>query len=51
MFASHTAAISVLEVIETYLTASNCSQVHIKWINDVFLGDKKICGILPKCET
>ena len=35
-------AYSILEVLQSY----NINNVSIKWPNDVYVGDKKICGIL-----
>lgn len=50
MFAAQMASLSVVEVLETYC-GTNTSSPNLKWINDVFMGGKKISGVLPKCET
>lgn len=39
------AAVAVCRAIETLLPDS---KVQIKWVNDVFFGDKKVCGILTE---
>jgi BirA family biotin operon repressor/biotin-[acetyl-CoA-carboxylase] ligase len=41
------AAVAVCEAVEK-LTGKN---PRIKWVNDVFIGDKKICGILTEAVT
>lgn len=45
------AAVSVAEAIETLADV----HLEIKWVNDLFLGGKKVCGILTEagldCET
>lgn len=40
------AAVSVCEAIE----ACTVSEAKIKWVNDVFIGDKKVCGILTQAS-
>ncbi|MCL2841533.1 MAG: biotin--[acetyl-CoA-carboxylase] ligase [Defluviitaleaceae bacterium] len=40
--ATHFTAVSVCEAIE----AVTDKKPKIKWVNDIFIGDKKICGIL-----
>ena len=50
MFAAQMASLSVVEALETYCQ-SDTSYPKLKWINDVFMGGKKISGVLPKCET
>ena len=46
---------SVVEVIENYILWNNKNKLAqkptMKWINDVFVGGKKICGVLPKAEV
>ncbi len=32
--------------IQDYLQQKSCANVRIKWPNDVFIGEKKVCGIL-----
>lgn len=40
-------AIAVAENIESHLSVLNSPfSVHIKWPNDIYIGDKKVCGIL-----
>ncbi|MBQ7225109.1 MAG: biotin--[Clostridia bacterium] len=39
-------AVSVLEAIEK-LTGKEC---RIKWVNDIYIGDKKCCGILTEAS-
>ncbi|MCL2387885.1 MAG: biotin--[acetyl-CoA-carboxylase] ligase [Defluviitaleaceae bacterium] len=41
------AAVAVCEAVET---VANCNP-QIKWVNDVFLGGKKICGILTEAVS
>ncbi len=41
------AAVSVADAVER-LTGR---QTRIKWVNDLFLGDKKVCGILTEAVT
>lgn len=38
--------IFVALAIEDYLRQKGCTDVRIKWPNDVYAGEKKICGIL-----
>lgn len=44
-----TCAVSVIvaEVVESF----GSSSVGIKWVNDLFIGDKKFCGILTEATT
>ena len=44
---THFAAVSVCEAIE----AISDKKPKIKWVNDIFLGNKKICGILTEAVT
>jgi len=44
---THFAAVSVCEAIE----AISEKKPKIKWVNDIFLDDKKICGILTEAVT
>lgn len=37
------AAVAVKRVVEKY-----CSEVSIKWVNDIYISDKKVCGILTE---
>jgi len=41
------AAVCVCEALETVCAVSP----KIKWVNDVFIGDKKVCGILTEAVT
>jgi BirA family biotin operon repressor/biotin-[acetyl-CoA-carboxylase] ligase len=41
------AAVSVCEAIE----AVSCKKPQIKWVNDVFINGRKICGILTEAVT
>ena len=41
------AAVCVCRAIEALM----CKQCQIKWVNDVFLGGKKVCGILTEAST
>ncbi|MEM9529204.1 MAG: biotin--[acetyl-CoA-carboxylase] ligase, partial [Bacteroidota bacterium] len=40
------AAIAVAATITTHLPAEQASRVRIKWPNDIYVGDRKIAGIL-----
>ena len=40
-------AVSICRVIEEKFNL----EPKIKWVNDIFLNDKKICGILSECFT
>lgn len=44
-----TCAVSV--VVAKTLEELGSEEVGIKWVNDLFLGDKKICGILTEATT
>lgn len=41
------AAVAVCKAIE----AVTCINPSIKWVNDIFVNDKKVCGILSECFT
>ncbi|MBR0146146.1 MAG: biotin--[Eubacterium sp.] len=41
------AAVAVVRAVEPFLT----EQLRLKWVNDIFLGDKKVCGILSEGIT
>ncbi len=47
LFLTTSAAVAVAEAVES-VSGKN---VTIKWVNDVFLDDKKICGILTEAST
>jgi BirA family biotin operon repressor/biotin-[acetyl-CoA-carboxylase] ligase len=41
------AAVAVCQAIEKFTSVSP----KIKWVNDIFIGDKKVCGILTEAVT
>lgn len=43
--------LSVLEVVRRRLPEAESSQVGIHWPNDVYIGDRKLCGILVESPT
>lgn len=43
--------LSVLETVRHRLPESELNQVRIHWPNDVYIGDRKICGILVESPT
>lgn len=46
LFITASAAVAVARAIETLCKKPDCAK--IKWVNDVFIGDKKVCGILTE---
>jgi len=47
LFITTAAAVAVCEV----LRENGCEDAEIKWVNDIYLGDKKVCGILTEAVT
>ena len=45
-----TLAVAVAETVEKYCGLHNTLPVAIKWPNDIYVGDRKICGILTTCN-
>lgn len=45
------AAVAVCLAIESLTTTSSTAMPSIKWVNDVYLGDRKVCGILTEAVT
>jgi BirA family biotin operon repressor/biotin-[acetyl-CoA-carboxylase] ligase len=41
------AAVCVCEAIESI----SCKKLQIKWVNDIFIGGRKVCGILTEAVT
>ena len=50
-FLAQAGSLSVHEVLKTYTAHSCPHQPKLKWVNDIFLGGKKIGGVLPKAES
>lgn len=56
LFGPQLAALSVYSVLNEILIKQkdktpNLYELKMKWINDVFLNNKKICGVLVRTET
>jgi len=47
LFITVAAAVAVCEV----LAEAGCPSVKIKWVNDIYLDDRKVCGILTEAVT
>lgn len=43
---SEAVALAVVEAVEILLDGVNAPEVTVKWPNDIYVGDKKLCGIL-----
>lgn len=44
-------ALAVQQVLQRHIAEAGWSdEVSIKWPNDIYVGDKKICGILIECD-
>lgn len=50
-YAPLVAAYSVTETLNLYLKPEQKGQLKIKWINDVLINEKKICGSLCTCSN
>ena len=46
LFLTVMAAVSVAETVMKY----NSNDVKIKWVNDIYIDGKKVCGILTECS-
>lgn len=45
-------AVAVAETTHTLLAAHGATKpINIKWPNDIYVGDRKICGILTTCQV
>jgi BirA family biotin operon repressor/biotin-[acetyl-CoA-carboxylase] ligase len=51
MYSAQLATLSVVEVLETYVKHGEANAPSMKWVNDAFMGGKKISGVLPKAEN
>ncbi len=45
------AAVAVTEALEACMPPDDGEEIKIKWVNDLYLRDKKICGILTEAAT
>lgn len=43
---SRAVSLAVVDTIRQFLPSELASQVSIKWPNDIYIGDRKVCGIL-----
>jgi BirA family biotin operon repressor/biotin-[acetyl-CoA-carboxylase] ligase len=51
MYSAQLAALSVVEVLATYVSEGAENSPCMKWVNDVFMGGQKVSGVLPKAEN
>lgn len=49
LFITTSAAVAVARAIET--VSGGTVEPKIKWVNDIFIGDKKVCGILTEASV
>lgn len=47
LFITTAAAVAVCEVLRRY----GCQKAEIKWVNDIYVDDRKVCGILTEAVT